>query len=330
MWLRQQIKRKITRIGSGYSASYRSLFEDEYGSWWSRTKSWEKDFGLDDPKVRAELIALAKANLEPRDSPRFYGFNTLLLETLGEREAVYGKFRDEKEIEFIGLSDWVKFEQLQQPTDSQIDEAIALYQKQSTDERDKILVERLGKIKAGEITPFGRAFFRALANDPSTDEEKDSDRIWAIAELDRHGDAQASEILQDILENDLPELYPLTYLAGTLNYSARRWHAYFLLLGMVEKYPQSKFVKGFREYGDLRGRSYFGNEMRSQEILDRNAKMTDRERLDAWQDWINRYGEHSAADDASYYLALSLQDNNDIMGAMRLWMKMMAQPMGMR
>jgi hypothetical protein len=330
MWLRQQIKRKITRIGSGYSASYRSLFEDEYGSWWSRTKSWEKDFGLDDPKVRAELIALAKANLEPRDSPRFYGFNTLLLETLGEREAVYGKFRDEKEIEFIGLSDWVKFEQLQQPTDSQIDEAIALYQKQSTDERDKILVERLGKIKAGEITPFGRAFFRALANDPSTDEEKDSDRIWAIAELDRHGDAQASEILQDILENDLPELYPLTYLAGTLNYSARRWHAYFLLLGMVEKYPQSKFVKGFREYGDLRGRSYFGNEKRSQEILDRNAKMTDRERLDAWQDWINRYGEHSAADDASYYLALSLQDNNDIMGAMRLWMKMMAQPMGDR
>jgi hypothetical protein len=330
IWLRQQIKRKITRIGSGYSASYRSLFEDEYGSWWSRTKSWEKDFGLDDPKVRAELIALAKANLEPRDSPRFYGFNTLLLETLGEREAVYGKFRDEKEIEFIGLSDWVKFEQLQQPTDSQIDEAIALYQKQSTDERDKILVERLGKIKAGEITPFGRAFFRALANDPSTDEEKDSDRIWAIAELDRHGDAQASEILQDILENDLPELYPLTYLAGTLNYSARRWHAYFLLLGMVEKYPQSKFVKGFREYGDLRGRSYFGNEKRSQEILDRNAKMTDRERLDAWQDWINRYGEHSAADDASYYLALSLQDNNDIMGAMRLWMKMMAQPMGDR
>ncbi len=326
--MRQQIKRKITRLG-GYSYDYRSLFEDEYSSWWSQTTSWEKDFGLDDPKVRAELIALAKANLEPRDSPRFYGFNTLFLQNLHERN-IFNEYRNKKEKNPINLSEWEKFEQLQQPTDSQIDEAIALYQKQSTDERDKILVERLGKIKAGEITPFGHAFFRALANDPSTEEGKATDRIWAIAELDRHGDAQASEILQDILENDLPELYPLTYLAGTLNYSARRWHAYFLLLGMVEKYPQSKFVKGFREYGDLRGRSYFGNEVRSQEILDRNAKMTDRERLDAWQDWINRYGEHSAADDASYYLALSLQDNNDIMGAMRLWMKIMAQPMGDR
>ncbi|WP_258040672.1 hypothetical protein [Pseudanabaena sp. BC1403] len=328
MWLRQQIKRKITRLG-GYSDDYRSLFEDEYSSWWSQTISWKKDFGLDDPKVRAELIALAKANLEPRDSPQFYGFNARFLENLSEYEAVYGKNNYEAKA-FVGASEWEKYEQLQDPTESQINEAIALYQKQSTDERDKILVERLGKIKAGEITPFGRAFFRALANDLSTDEEKARDRIWAIAELDRHGDEQASEILQDILENDLPELYPLTYLAGTLNYSGRRWHAYFLLLGMVEKYPQSKFVKGFREYGDLRGRSYFGNEKRSQEILDHNAKMTARKRLNAWQDWIDRYGEHSAADDASYYLALSLQDNNDIMGAMRLWIKIMAHPMGDR
>ena len=329
MWLRQQIKRKITRMG-GYRANYSSLFENDRSNLFGRVTFWEKDFGLDDPKVRAELIALAKANLEPRDSPRFYGFNTLFLGNLGEREAVYGKFRDEKEIEFIGLSDWVKFEQLQQPTDSQIDEAIALYQKQSTDERDKILVERLGKIKAGEITPFGRAFFRALANDLSTDEEKARDRIWAIAELDRHGDEQGSEILQDILENDLPQLYPLSLLVGDLNRSAKSGYAYFLVLGIVEKYPQSKFVQGCREYGDLTGRSYLGNQKRSQEILDRNAKMTDQERLEAWQDWLNRYEDHSGADDASYFLARSLQDNNDIMGAMRLWMKMMAQPMGDR
>ncbi|WP_197278624.1 hypothetical protein [Pseudanabaena sp. 'Roaring Creek'] len=329
IWLRQQIKRKITRMGSGWNARYRSLFEDEYGNWGRRITSWEKDFGLDDPKVRAELIALAKANLEPRDSPLFYGFNYLFLENLHEYEAIYGRYYSEAKA-FVVPSEWMKFEQLQDPTESQINEAIALYQKQSIDDRERILVERLGKIKAGEITPFGLDFFWALANDKSKDEEKAKDRIWAIAELDRHGDEQASEILQDILENDLPELYPLTYLAGTLNYSARRWHAYFLLLGIVEKYPQSKFVKGFREYGDLRGRSYFGNEVRSQEILDRNVKMTDRERLNAWQDWLDRYGDHSAADDASYYLALSLQDNNDIMGAMRLWMKIMAQPMGDR
>ena len=323
MWLRQQIKRKITRMGS-WNAHYRSLFEDEYGNWGRRITSWEKDFGLDDPKVRAELIALAKANLEPRDSPQFYGFNYLFLENLRKYEAIDGKYYSESKA-FVVPSEWVKFEQLQDPTESQINEAIALYQKQSIDDRDKILVERLGKIKAGEITPFGLAFFRALANDQSTDEEKATDRIWAIAELDRHGDEQASEILQDILENDLPQLYPLS-----LNYSAKHWHAYYLMLGMVEKYPQSKFVRGCREYGDLTGRSYFNREPRNQTILDRNAKMTDQERLEAWQDWLNRYADHSGADDASYFLALSLQDNNDIMGAMRLWMKIMAQPMGDR
>ncbi|TYQ25515.1 hypothetical protein [Pseudanabaena sp. UWO310] len=243
-------------------------------------------------------------------------------------DSSYEEYRDKEKKESIALSEWEKFDQLQDPTESQLNEAISFYQKQSIHVRDRILVERLGKIKAGEITPFGLAFFRALANDPSTDEEKAKDRIWAIAELDRHGDEQGSELLQDILENDLPQLYPLSLLAGYLNYSARHWHAYYLMLGIVEKYPQSKFVRGCREYGDLTGRSYFNGEPRNQTILERNAKMTDRERLEAWQDWLNRYEDHSGADDASYFLALSLQDNNDIMGAMRLWMKMMAQPMG--
>jgi hypothetical protein len=99
---------------------------------------------------------------------------------------------------------------------------------------------------------------------------------------------------------------------------------------MVTKYPQSKFAIACREYGDLTGRSYFDGQPRSQDILDRNAKQTEKERLNTWQNWLERYKDHSGADDASHFLAMSLQDNNDIVGAMRLWIKIMLQPMGDR
>ena len=99
---------------------------------------------------------------------------------------------------------------------------------------------------------------------------------------------------------------------------------------MVTKYPQSKFAIACREYGDLTGRSYFDGEPRSQEIIARNANRTEIERLQAWQDWLRKYPDHAGVDDANYFLALSLQNNNDIMRAMRLWNKIMVQPMGDR
>ena len=317
LWLRGQIQRRMTHPNFYDVAPYGSD---------AQSKDWEKDFGLDDPKVREELISLAKANLEPKNSPQYYSqFNLDFLVKLLGYDAAYGKSSYEKDRDFVGLPEWIQLEQLQQPTDRQVKEAIALYQKLSSDAQEHILVERLGAIKAGEITYFGRAFFRALAN-----ERDANDRMWAIAELDRHGDPQGTELLKNILNNDLSQLHSLSKIVSYESYALKGNYAYYLLLGMVEKYPQSKFTIACREYGDLTGRSYFDSQPRNQAILDRNAKRTEKERLNAWQDWLKRYSDHSGADDANYFLALSLQDNNDIVGAMRLWIKIMAQPMGDR
>lgn len=315
IWLRGQIQRRLT---------YPSLYEIAPYVSEAKSKDWEKDFGLDDPQVRKELISLAKANLEPKNSPQYYSqFNLEFLTRLLGYEAVYGKSPYEKDKNFAGLSEWVNYEQLSKPIDSQIKAAIALYQKLSSDAQEYILVERLGAIKAGEITPFGRAFFRSLINEPNS-----NDRIWAIAELDRHGDTQGTELLQNILNNDLSQLHSLSKIVSYENFASKGDYAYYLLLGMVTKYPQSKFAIACREYGDLTGRSYFDGEPRSQDIL--NANRTEKERLNAWQDWLKKYPDHSGADDANYFLALSLQNNNDIVGAMRLWIKIMVQPMGDR
>ncbi len=317
LWLRGQIQRRLT---------YPNFYEVVPYSYDAQSKDWEKEFGLDNPQVRQEFISLAKANLEPKNSPQYYSqFNLEFLTRLLGYDAVYGKSNYEKSKNFVGLPKWVEFERLQQPTDIQIKAAIALYQNLSSDAQEHILVERLGAIKAGQISPFGRAFFRSLVNDPTA-----NDRMWAIAELDRHGDPQGTELLKNILNSDLSQLYSLSKIVSYENFTPKGDYAYYLLLGMVEKYPQSKFTKACREYGDLTGRSYFDGQPREQAILDRHAKRTEKERLNAWQDWLSRYSDHSGADDANHFLALSLQANNDIVGAMRLWIKTMAQPMGDR
>ncbi|MDX2254361.1 MAG: hypothetical protein NW214_02495 [Pseudanabaenaceae cyanobacterium bins.39] len=316
IWLRGQIKRRLT---------YPSLYDIVPYSSEARSKEWEKDFGLDEPQIRQELISLAKANLEPKDSPQYYSqFNLEFLSRLLGYEAVYGQNYTEDKKDLAGLSEWTSFE-LSQPTDAQVQAAINLYQKLSSDAQEVILVERLGAMKAGEITPFARAFFRGLANTQNA-----SDRIWAIAELDRHGDPQGIAKLQFILNQDLSQLHPLSKIVSYENFAAKGNYAYYLLLGMVEKYPQSTFAQACREYGDLTGRSYFDAASRSDAILARNAKRSAKETLQAWQGWINRYSEHSGADDAHYFLARSLQQNNDPVGAMRIWMKIMLQPMGDR
>ena len=317
LWLKGQIKRRLTYPNFYDVVPYRSEAE---------SKDWEKDFGLDDPQIRQELISLAKANLEPKDSPQYYGqFNLDFLTRLLGYEAIYGKNTYEKSKNFVGLSEWVEYEQLQNPTEKQIKSAIALYQKVSSDAQELILVDRLGAIKAGEITPFALAFFRALAIDKSA-----NDRIWAIAELDRHGDKQATEVLKNILNYDLSQLHSLSKIVSYENYAAKGAYAYYLLLGMVEKYPLSKFAQACREYGDLTGRSYFDGQPRGEEILARNTKRSEKERLQAWQEWLKKYPDHAGADDASYFLALSLQSNNELVEAMRLWIKIMVQPMGDR
>lgn len=288
----------------------------EYGS-----KNWEQEFSLNEPLMRSRLIALARKNLEPKNSPTYYDqFNLQFLANLLGYEQVYPREPDAKKSD---LSGWKKFESVSRPSRQQIQAAVDYYRQLPAEAQETLLAERFGRIPAGKLSAMVRGFFQTLAADRNA-----ADRIWAIAELDRHGDPQANAQLQTILNGDLSQLKPLTQAVSYEDYSAKGHHAYYLLVGIAQKYPTSQFVRGCREYGDLTGRSYFGGEPRSQTILNRVAKKTAVEQTRDWQQWLNRYPNHPGADDATYFLARSLQAQNNVLGATRLWLKMMLAPMG--
>ena len=291
-------------------------------------KAWEREFGLDDPQVRSRLVQLAKQNLEPENSPTFHNqFNFDFLVNLVGYDQVFPSQRN-SEKPVPNLSEWTKLEQIKQPNQSQIQIAIAYYRSLPAASREYLLVNRLGVVKADQISSIAKALFKSLAADAQS-----PDRVWAIAELDRHHDPQGSTLLQQMLNGDSRPLYSLTrsvFYGFGGDDADRGAHAYYLLVGMGQKYPQSKFIQGCREYGDLTGHSYFGGEPRAKKLLDRNAKKSAVDRVRDWQQWLSRYPNHPGADDATYSLARSLQDQGDIMGAMRLWLTMMTSEIGDR
>ncbi len=328
LWLTKQVQRRSSTPNFYLLTGKLDTLLLESGDASDDPKAWEREFGLDDPQVRSRLIQLAKQNLEPENSPTFYSqFNfDFLVSLLGYDKVFPQKGNPDKPVP--NLSQWTKFEQIAQPNQNQIQTAIADYQALPATSREYLLVNRLGAVKAGQISPIAKALFKSLAADVQS-----PDRMWAIAELDRHTDPQGSALLQQILNGDSRPLYSLTHSVfyGFGGDDADRGsHAYYLLVGMAKKYPQSKFIQACREYGDLTGRSYFGGADRSQKLLGRNAKKSATDRVRDWQQWLSRYPDHPGADDATYLLAHSLQDQGDIMGAMRLWLTMMTSDIGDR
>ncbi|MBD2000183.1 hypothetical protein H6G00_26850 [Leptolyngbya sp. FACHB-541] len=289
---------------------------------------WKRDFGLDDPQTRDRLIELARANLEPTNAGNNYGqFNLAFLEAMLGYEAVHPEANPPEEEPAPEIPQWDQLAELPQPTEAQVQEAIAYYRSLPPNTQEYILVERLGPVKAGELSPVGTALLKNLAANLELE-----NRMWAIAELNRHGDPEGKAALQEIINGDLSQLQPLTYIVqydpfydGDL---AKSSHAYFLLVGIAEQYPDSKFIRASREYGDLTGYSYFGSAPRSQEIRDRIANKTSQERMQDWQDWLSRYPDHPGADDATYFLARALEDQNDPVAAMRYWVQMMTETPG--
>jgi hypothetical protein len=327
LWLERQIEQR--QSGTNFylltqdpasllnQASYDPSYDPE---------QWKRDFGLDDPQTRDRLIELARANLEPTDSGNHYGqFNLAFLEAMLGYEAVHPEWNS-AEPPAPEIPEWDRLA-LPQPSEAQIQEAIAYYRSLPPNTQDYILVERLAPVKAGELATVGMALLKNLAAD-----QESRNRMWAIAELNRHGDPEGEAALQDIINGDLSQLQPLTYLVQYDPFYdgdfAKSSHAYFLLVGIAEQYPDSKFIRASREYGDLTGRSYFGSAPRNQEILDRIANRTPQERTQDWQTWLSRYPDHPGADDATYFLARALEDQNDPVAAMRYWVQMMTETPG--
>lgn len=332
LWLAQQLKIKRIIWYESYQQNREKSFS--YLAFRPEKEVLEKEFGLDNPAIRQQLVKLAKENLEPKTSVYYLDqFNLLFLEALGE-----ASYLDEEPLTFNpdtvpALKKWDHFEKLSSLDSNQIQEVVSYYRSLPKPAQEYILIERLAPIKAGEIQAAGKALFQNLATDKNSPY-----RMWAIGELDRHGDTQGSAMLKEILNGDLSPLYPLTTLNESEDWYRHQdiltpWafgnQAYFLMLAWTEnKYRDSKFSKGCREYGDLKGVSYFGREPRSQEIQKRNAAKTPAQWVQDWQQWLNRYPDHPGADDAIYFLALNLQAENDVLGAMRNWMKLMMQSPG--
>lgn len=335
LWLERQLQRHlsapdfylmtgnpITILDSNANASYEV--------------DWQAEFGLDDPATRDRLVKLARENLEALDAPGYYSqFNLIFLQSVLGYDAVpLPAFPSIPSNTFDptgnpAFEEWRQLEQLSQPNEAQTQRAIALYQGLSTNAQEYLLVNQLGQVEAGAISPIANALLHALAHDATS-----PDRMWAIAELDRHGDPQGRAMLLAILNGDLKPLASLTrwagYETGFLVEGSvdRPTHAYYLLVNMVQHYPQSRFVRAAREYGNLTGRAYFGGEQRSPIIRDRIAQQTPQQRTVGWQSWLNRYPDHPGADDATYFLALSLQNEGQMLKALDVWVTLMLQPGG--
>lgn len=294
-------------------------------------EAWKREFGLDDPAVRDRLVQLAQQNTKPAPQAEFERqFNRQFLRALLGDGAVDQPppraYFDPRQA--LNTSEWARLLQLQQANAEDIREAIALYDSLPTPSQKYLLVDVFAPSKAGEIIPIARSILQHIATQANSEHQ-----AWAAAELDRHGDPQGSAILQNLINGDLSRLHNLTrnvydgFFGQDLHQGA---HAYYLLLGIVEKYPDSLFAKSCREYGDLTGYSYFGGEPRSKAILDRIAQKTPEQRAKDWEQWLARYPHHPGTDDATYHKARQLQAQGDIVGAMQLWINMMVQPMGDR
>ncbi|HEY9638889.1 MAG TPA: hypothetical protein V6C57_00305 [Coleofasciculaceae cyanobacterium] len=330
LWLEQQLQRHTT--GNFYLVTVsQSELLTPYSADPSQPANWKQEFGLEDAATRDRLIRIARQNLEPETSPDYYEqFNLAFLSELLGYEAVYPSRPSPADPQPAPpVPEWDQLEKLTQLTEVQRQQAITYYRNQLPEVQQYLLVTRLGQAKAGAVSAAGKAVLQDLMADPQA-----ADRLWAIAELDRHGDPKASALLETILNGDLKPLYPLTRIvsyegrfsdARSLD---RATHAYYLLLGMAEKYPQSQFVQAAREYGNLTGRSYFGGSPRSPIIQQQNARKTPAQRIAAWQDWLKRYASHPGADDATYFLARAYQDNHQVMAALDLWVKLMTDSIG--
>lgn len=288
---------------------------------------WEKTFGLNDSVTRDHLIQIARQNLEPRSSPIYEDqFNLAFLKAVGDGKGIEssgGSSSESDSSSIPKLQQWLQFENLRSPDDNQIKSAIAYYRTLPGETQKYILVNRLGEVKAGDISPIGKALLRNLSTDRTS-----RDRMWAIAELNRHGDPQAKKSTKEIINRDLEQLYDLTGSTSLTFGKYPSGHVTLLLIALAKEYPESKFIQGCVEYGDLRGTSYFGQEPRSKAIRNKNASKEPTEWVRDWQQWLSRYPDHPGADDATYFLAKSLQDENNVLEAMRQFIKMMTQRLG--
>lgn len=319
LWLKKQIKRR---------SHSRPL--------WDSDIAWRVAFGLDDPLTRAEIIQLARANLNPQsegnfnlDDPYYYEragqFNRRLLDNLlsdaeqqqdfeAEIKKRYGVYPEKPDPiaqqEHLKVEQWAKWMRDTKLTKNRIQQLLSAYDNlrvdtQSTIARNLIYVDR------SKLAPSGRALLRHVMQDQNS-----RDRPIAITILTYHRDPTATRLMPEILDGDLHWIDPIN---SDVN---------LVLMDILDRYPNSRFVRGCREYGDLTGRSYYGQVLRSDAILRRIEQKTPVQTVADWQDWLNRYPDHPGADDATDQLIRALLTVADSLEATRQAIRLLTLPLG--
>jgi hypothetical protein len=179
LWLERQLQRSASPVDFyALTQDTRTLLDPGFNGDYD-SEAWQREFGLTDPATRQRLIALARQGLEPTGSPEVYvrdGFQRNFLYAMDappEQAPGWSEWTPPE------TPEWDRLAALAQPTEAQIQEAIALYQGLEETTRLSILVDRLGPIPAGELPPLGQALLQTLA-----DEGNAFEQIWAIVELD--------------------------------------------------------------------------------------------------------------------------------------------------
>jgi len=322
LWLKKQIKRR------SHNRFFRFL--------WDFDSDWQANFGLNDPQTRAEIINLARANLDSQpdtrsnlDDPYYYEknrmqFNHQLLDSLGSGVEQQRSLADEAVTRSKANSqkpdpavqeerkawDWVKWVESSHLTTATIQRRLPEYDKLAANTQIYVL-RRMMNTPSGKLAAPGRALLEYVM------ENSDSrDRPLAIAILSFHRDPEATRLMPEILNGDFQKLLPLT------------GEPTLVLLDVFKRYPATHFVQSFREYGNLTGRSYYGQEPRSDTILRQIEQKTPAQTVADWQDWLRRYPDHPGADDATDYLIRALLATGDSVEATHQAIRLLTLPLG--
>ncbi|MCA9790371.1 MAG: hypothetical protein KC910_01195 [Candidatus Eremiobacteraeota bacterium] len=93
------------------------------------------------------------------------------------------------------------------------------------------------------------------------------------------------------------------------------------LLARAEAQPNSKFTQACREYAQIRGGTYFGDEYYWSHIRGPESPSTHpRGTVEQWQAWLERYPDHPGADDALYWKGRCLEWQGERVEALHLFL----------
>lgn len=151
----------------------------------------------------------------------------------------------------------------------------------------------------------------------------------ALMAEDENHPMQISAAVAMLLRQDLRDP---RVLATALDGDLTRFHAiwdHLALLQLAETFPDSRFTRGARDYGAIRGGTYFGHsdyDFETGEPIPR--PFSPREEAARWRIWLDNYADHPGADDATFWLGRTLEWQGQHDEALLIYANWLVDPIG--